>query len=238
MSPFFIMIYVKGKPEPDSKLVKLDELTRVTTLNNRVLNIRKKDLFPTVAQGKKADTVLEPESERWVQLKEERQRKEMNIFTDEKEVWVPRKEVPWRLLNVTDEVIAFCKVNKDIEYYINEIDLVKYVNPDGLPIDYDNIDRLLKGQRNDILLAMKIIERSNLYKSIGSIPMVIAQNYENIKMYAKITPNVKRMLRMLGMDVNRNGKEGILINYLEAIRYVNPDMYKEAFNLLCDVRRS
>jgi hypothetical protein len=231
------MIYVKGKPEPDSKLVKLDELTRVTTLNNRVLNIREKDLFPTVAQGKNKDTVLEPESERWVQL-DEYQRKEMNIFTDEKEVWVPRKEVPWGLLKVTDEVLAFCKVNKSIEYYINEIDLVKYVNPNGLPIDYDNIDRLLKGQQNDILLAMKIIERSNLYKSIGSIPMVIAQNYANIKKYAKITPKVKRMLRMLGMDVNKDGREGILVNYLEAIRYVNPDMYKEAFNLLCNVRRS
>lgn len=232
------MIYVKGKPEPDSKLVRLDELTRVTTLNNRVLNIREKDLFPTVTQGKKADTVLEPESERWVQLKYEYQRTKMNIFTDEKEVWVPRREVPWGLLNATDEIFALCKVNKGIEYYINEIDLVKYVNPNGLPIDYDNIDRLLKGQQNDILLAMKIIERSNLYKSIGSIPMVIAQNYVNIKKYAKITPKVKRMLRMLGMDVNKDGREGILVNYLEAIRYVNPDMYKEAFNLLCNVRRS
>lgn len=238
MSPFFIMIYVKGKPEPDSKLVKLDELTRVTTLNNRILNIREKDLFPTVAQGKKADTVLEPESGRWVRLKSEHQRREMKIFTDEEEVWVPRKEVPWGLLYATDEIFAFCKVNNGIEYYINEIDLVKYVNPNGLPIDYDNIDRLLKGQQNDILLAMKIIERSNLYKSIGSIPMVIAQNYENIKKYAKITPKVKRMLKMLGMDVNRDGREGILVNYLEAIRYVNPDMYKEAFNLLCNVRRS
>ncbi len=232
------MIYVKGKPEPDSKLVKLEELTRVTTLNNRVLNIREKDLFPTVAQGKKADTVVEPESERWVQLKDEYQRKEMKIFTDEKEVWVPRREVPWSLLHVTDETFAFCKVNKGIQYYITEIDLVKYVNPNGLPIDYENIDRLLKGQQNDILLALKIIEKSNLYKSIGSIPMVIAQNYENIVRHTRITPKVKRMLRMLGMDVNRDGREGIFVNFLEAIRYVNPEMYKEAFNLLCNVRRS
>ena len=232
------MIYVKGKPEPDSKLVKLEELTRVTTLNNRVLNIREKDLFPTVAQGKKADTVVEPESEIWV-LFDNEECKLIGIETNENEVWVPRKEVPWHLIQSGGtNVYTFCKVNKGVEYYITEIDLVKYINPNGLPIDYENIDRLLKGQQNDILLAMKIIEKSNLYKSIGSIPMVIAQNYENIVKHAKITPKVKRMLRMLGMDVNRDGREGIFVNFLEAIRYVNPEMYKEAFNLLCNVRRS
>lgn len=234
MSPFFIMIFVKGKPQTDMILVDTEKLTRVTTLDNRILNVRC-DLFPTIKQGKGYDTIIKPDKPcRWVLLDKE-ETKAHGIDTDENQNWMPANEVEWRYRRVP---FLWELVSKNTKYVISKYDLVKYVNPYGQPLDYNNTARLLRGQTNDIMLAMKIIEKSNLYQSIGSIPLVIAENYTNIMQNAKITAKVKRMLKLLGMNVQRDGKEGIMMNYLEVIRYVRPELYNQAFNLLCNVRRS